>query len=66
MPKCNVALVLTRRNAYNEAIAESKANPGKPVMTGEEMNCLLQQHRGIIEGQGGQDCDRGILPIRIS
>ena len=38
MPKYNVALVLTRRNAYNEAIAESEANPGKPVMTGEEMN----------------------------
>jgi hypothetical protein len=38
MPKYNVALVLTRRNAYNEAIAEAEANPGKPVMTGEEMN----------------------------
>jgi hypothetical protein len=38
MPKYNVALVLTRRNAYNESIAESEANPGKPVMTGEEMN----------------------------
>jgi hypothetical protein len=36
MPKYNVALVLTRRNAYNESIAESEANPGKPVMTGEE------------------------------
>jgi hypothetical protein len=41
MPKCNVALVLTRRNAYNEAIAESEANPGKPVMTGEEMNWCI-------------------------
>ena len=38
MPKYNVALVLTRRNAYTEAIAESQANPGKPLMTGEEMN----------------------------
>ena len=38
MPKYNVALVLTRRNAYTKAIAESEANPGKPVMTGEEMN----------------------------
>jgi hypothetical protein len=38
MSKYNVALVLTRRNAYNEAVAESQANPGKPVMTGEEMN----------------------------
>ena len=32
MPKYNVALVLTRRNAYTEAIAESEANPGKPVI----------------------------------
>jgi hypothetical protein len=38
MPKYNVALVLTRRNAYTEAIAESEANPGKPIMAGEEMN----------------------------